>query len=432
MFSRYYPNSDYQERFVSEVRDNWRNYQSLLKRRSNLQEIRDRLENDIENLIQELKTAFAKYYQIDDNKEFSDILSQLKSDVQTFDTLKQKYNRTKSIREEAENKKSELSESIEYILKKYNTYSENDNYNDSIENLRNNFYAYQNAVKNVVAFKNRKEELERQKVKAKEGLEYFAKEYGLDITVSEEVLSKISDDIINYEKQIQENVELLKKLEDFKSQHPEYKDGLPKEDGESEELPSTEILIEEEKHAKEKLRVTDEELQTARNKRKDLLNKVEQIPDMEDQLNRLKTEKKNAENSRDILDNTLRLLETAKDNLSNQYVGGVEQNFTNYIQKLLGNGFDNTMIDHDLKIHVDEKGEAREIGYFSAGTVDCMLICMRLALIDSLFKQEKPFIILDDPFVNLDDAHTSYALEMLKKIARDKQIIYMVCNSSRT
>lgn len=180
------------------------------------------------------------------------------------------------------------------------------------------------------------------------------------------------------------------------------------------------------------MRVTDEELQIARNKRKDLLNKVEQIPDMEDQLNRLKTEKKNAENSRDILDNTLRLLETAKNNLSNQYVGGVEQNFTNYIQKLLGNGFDNTIIGHDLKIHVDEKGEAREIGYFSAGTVDCMLICMRLALIDSLFKQEKPFIILDDPFVNLDDAHTSYALEMLKKIARDKQIIYMVCNSSRT
>lgn len=432
IFSQYYPNSDYQERFVSEVRDKWRNYKSLRERHSNLQEIRDRLENDIENLIQELKTEFAKYYQIDDNKEFSDILSQLKSDVQTFDTLKQKYNRTKSIREEAENKKSELSESIEYILKKYNTYSENDNYNDSIENLRNNFYAYQNAVKNVVAFKKRKEELERQKSKAKEGLEHFAKEYGIDIPVSEEVLSKISDDIINYEKQIQENVELLKKLEDFKSQHPEYKDVLSKEEGESEELPSTEVLIEEEKYAKEKLRVTDEELQIARNKRKDLLNKVEQIPDMEDQLNRLKTEKKNAENSRDILDNTLRLLETAKNNLSNQYVGGVEQNFTNYIQKLLGNGFDNTIIGHDLKIHVDEKGEAREIGYFSAGTVDCMLICMRLALIDSLFKQEKPFIILDDPFVNLDDAHTSYALEMLKKIARDKQIIYMVCNSSRT
>ena len=60
-----------------------------------------------------------------------------------------------------------------------------------------------------------------------------------------------------------------------------------------------------------------------------------------------------------------------------------------------------------------------------------MMLCMRLALIDALFKQEEPFIILDDPFVNLDDNHTAYALETLNKIAQNKQIVYMVCNSSR-
>ena len=125
------------------------------------------------------------------------------------------------------------------------------------------------------------------------------------------------------------------------------------------------------------------------------------------------------------------LLETAKSNLSTQYVGGVEQNFSKYMRELMGNDFNNAMVDHDLKIQVDEKGEAREIGYFSAGMADCMMLCMRLALIDALFKQEEPFIILDDPFVNLDDTHTSYALEMLKKIGQNKQIIYMVCNSSR-
>ena len=281
-------------------------------------------------------------------------------------------------------------------------------------------------------FRNRKKELEEQKTNAKEGLEQFAKDYGLSIPISEEVLSKISDDIISYEQQLQDKVELLKKLEHFKTQHPEYKDGLPQEEFGQEELPSTEILIEEEKNTKGKQRVTNEELQAARNKRKELLNKIEQIPDIEDQIKRLKIERKNAENSRDILDKTLSLLETAKSNLSTQYVGGVEQNFSKYMQELMGNDFNNAMVDHDLKIQVDEKGEAREIGYFSAGMADCMMLCMRLALIDALFKQEEPFIILDDPFVNLDDAHTSYALEMLKKIAQDKQIIYMVCNSSRT
>lgn len=432
VFSRYYPNSNYQDSFVSELREYWSNYKNLLNRRNSLDNTRTGLTNDLYNLEKELNTELTKFYNIADNKELSTILLKLKSDVQAFETLNQKYSKTKSSREGAERERLELINSIELILKKYNVYFENEPYTDSIENLRNLLLEYHRASKNVIDFRNRKIELEKQKMNAKEGLEQFAKDYGLSIPINEEVLSKISDDIIDYNQQLEEKIELLEKLEKFKNQHPEYRDGLPKEDEGWEELPSTEILIEEEKRVKENLRVTYEELQFARNKRKEFLNKVEQIPDMEDQIKRLKIERKNAENSRDILDSTLKLLETAKDNLSNQYVGGVEQNFAKYIKKLLRNGFDNAMIDHDLKIHVDEKGEAREISYFSAGTVDCMLLCMRLALIDALFKQEEPFIILDDPFVNLDDTHTSYALEMLKKISQNKQIIYMVCNSSRT
>lgn len=44
--------------------------------------------------------------------------------------------------------------------------------------------------------------------------------------------------------------------------------------------------------------------------------------------------------------------------------------------------------------------------------------------------KQKPFVLLDDPFVNLDDEHTERALEMLKEIAKNKQVVYMVCNSS--
>lgn len=45
--------------------------------------------------------------------------------------------------------------------------------------------------------------------------------------------------------------------------------------------------------------------------------------------------------------------------------------------------------------------------------------------------REKTFLILDDPFVNLDDKYTKRAREMLDKIAQDHQVIYLVCNSSR-
>ena len=158
-----------------------------------------------------------------------------------------------------------------------------------------------------------------------------------------------------------------------------------------------------EKVEKEKLEKLAENLQTARGERAKLLQVVEQIPEMKDQIGRLTEQRKEAESSCAVLDKTLELMETAKNNLSNQYVGGVERNFAAYMQELLGSDFGSTLVDHDLTIHVDEKGEAREIDYFSAGTIDSILLCMRLALVDALFKQEKPFILLDDPFVNLDE-----------------------------
>ena len=66
-----------------------------------------------------------------------------------------------------------------------------------------------------------------------------------------------------------------------------------------------------------------------------------------------------------------------------------------------------------------------------AGQSDIITLCMRLALVDALFKETKPFVILDDPFVNLDDTYTERALKLLENIGTDHQVIYLVCNSSR-
>ena len=67
----------------------------------------------------------------------------------------------------------------------------------------------------------------------------------------------------------------------------------------------------------------------------------------------------------------------------------------------------------------------------SAGTLDALTLCMRLALVDALFTKEQPFLLLDDPFVNLDDARTKRALELLQKISQQRQVVYLVCNSAR-
>lgn len=89
------------------------------------------------------------------------------------------------------------------------------------------------------------------------------------------------------------------------------------------------------------------------------------------------------------------------------------------------------LVTSDLEVRLERQGGIRELGYFSAGQTDIVMLCMRFALVDALFAEVKPFVILDDPFVNLDDTHTEIALAMLKELAKDRQILYLVCNQSR-
>ena len=113
------------------------------------------------------------------------------------------------------------------------------------------------------------------------------------------------------------------------------------------------------------------------------------------------------------------------------YVADVERGFTRYAKELLGENLGRALLDKNLCLFIDEQGAAREAASFSAGTLDALTLCMRLALVDALFTKEQPFLLLDDPFVNLDDARTKRALELLQKISQQRQVVYLVCNSAR-
>ena len=57
--------------------------------------------------------------------------------------------------------------------------------------------------------------------------------------------------------------------------------------------------------------------------------------------------------------------------------------------------------------------------------------CSRMALIEAIFNEIKTPVILDDPFVNLDDAKVPNALKFVNDLAKEKQIIYFACHKSR-
>ena len=132
------------------------------------------------------------------------------------------------------------------------------------------------------------------------------------------------------------------------------------------------------------------------------------------------------------MDQARAFLEQARENLSLRYLNAVRLGFDNYSARLLRGDWPRPAVQPDLSPAVERNGEVRELSSFSAGESDLLMFCMRLALADALFQDEKAFLILDDPFVNLDDGNAAKARQVLQAIARDHQILYLTCGGGRS
>ena len=163
----------------------------------------------------------------------------------------------------------------------------------------------------------------------------------------------------------------------------------------------------------------------------DLRSQIDEIPELQDQLEIWQSRKTQGQKNAKILDDTMDFLQKAKDSLSGNYLGPIQRSFREYMTAL-DKKDEKFLITPDLDIQLERQGQSRELGYFSAGQADLVMLCMRFALVDALFTGEKPFDILDDPFVNLDDRHTAEALALLNNLAKEQQILYLVCNTSRS
>ena len=150
----------------------------------------------------------------------------------------------------------------------------------------------------------------------------------------------------------------------------------------------------------------------------------------ENELNEITDKIEEMKHNLDILEKTKEYLSIAKEQFSSHYLKGMQESFVKNIEFLNGNAMD-INLDVNLNAEINEKGSNKKIDFFSTGYQDIIYICMRLSLIESLFENEKPFIILDDPFVNLDEEKIQHAKELINNISKQYQVIYLACHESR-
>jgi uncharacterized protein YhaN len=78
-----------------------------------------------------------------------------------------------------------------------------------------------------------------------------------------------------------------------------------------------------------------------------------------------------------------------------------------------------------IEVFAPERNDWVSVTELSQGTLDTIYLAARLGLVRLVTGDRRPPLVLDDPFVTLDDARAPRALELLREVANDFQVIYL-------
>ena len=148
-------------------------------------------------------------------------------------------------------------------------------------------------------------------------------------------------------------------------------------------------------------------------------------------MRRFCDERQSLQKSCTLADWTMELLNLAKDRLANRYVGRRGARVYAVRERALGENSGARCSTRICACSSTSRARRARRQASAPERSTHSTLCMRLALVDALFTKEQPFLLLDDPFVNLDDARTKRALELLQRRFRSSGRSLLVCNSAR-
>lgn len=158
-------------------------------------------------------------------------------------------------------------------------------------------------------------------------------------------------------------------------------------------------------------------------------NRQEELAILQGNKNKLETERTDGLDKIELLKKTMSFLKMARENVSERFVAPLNENFKHLFEGF--KGLEKVSIDSSLNPWVLTSQGAKNVEFLSQGYRDLVVICQRFSLLDKVYKQEKPCIILDDSFVNLDDQNFAMVKPILKELAASYQVVYFSCSESR-
>ena len=326
--------------------------------------------------------------------------------------------------EKDQNEKFRLQKTINEFLCDYEGY--NTDINTALSNIVANKKEYENIAQKLNVQKTENTELTNNINKDKQKIQQYLLQFNVDNNISfGEQLSILKQALINISnlKELlvkeQEELDLFKKEKNF----------------DTSELSLENVDIDDLQNQDNQLQ---NEIDECRDFKSRNIAKINRIQDEISALDDLENEKEILENDLQKLNselnavkNAIKFLEVANESLSAKFLEPMKNGLTKYLKLITNKDFNNLKLDTDFNILFEEYGKLREVNFYSKGYKNTIDLCMRLALIDALFENQKPFIVLDDPFVNMDESKVENAKQFLQELSKTYQLIYFSCHNSR-
>lgn len=241
--------------------------------------------------------------------------------------------------------------------------------------------------------------------------------YGLEFS-SAEGLRAISDDIKNYGRLEREVREKEQKAQSYKEENGLFERAVES----AEDLTEVRTLLADKRKA---LGLLDSQIA-------DCEAALESLPEKRVKKEQLERIIERDTRTVKILSAAKELLSSAHQKLCDKYIAPVKESFVKYsdgIQKALG---EKLVMTADFEVSFEFAGEIKSRKHLSAGQLAVCGLCLRLALLENIFKDEKPFVIMDDPFLGLDKQNMQNTAKAVKELTGNVQIIYFCCHDSRS
>jgi uncharacterized protein YhaN len=129
-----------------------------------------------------------------------------------------------------------------------------------------------------------------------------------------------------------------------------------------------------------------------------------------------------------VLDTTLRAIERAEVATMKTATRYLEGHMVRDVAAVTAGRYRRVRVDDktlDIDVYAPERDDWVPVGNLSQGTLDLVYLTARLGLVRLVTGDRRPPLVFDDPFVTLDDTRATRALELLKRVASDFQIIYL-------